>query len=154
MRRSNPRYRALTMRRKLPVLAVLLSLSSPLLGSTSDQRAADLYARGVELIQKGDFREGARWVREAVDRGATLPNEAQGSESRFLVRRYDPYYWLGVAHMELGFDALALQYFQRSRSANVINRWDREFHDLEKRMSVLRQRTGTVLVSSELPPSR
>jgi hypothetical protein len=142
------------MRPRSPVLLVLVALSSPLLAATSDQRAADLYARGVALIQKGNYREGARWVREAVDRGAVEPNEAQGSESRFLVRRYDPHYWLGVAHMELGFDALALQDFQRSRAANVISRWAPELADLERRVGILRQRhpkaRGAELVSSEI----
>src|SRR5207247_2232029 len=71
----------------LAFLIALLALAPPLRADRRDQKAADLYSDGVALIQKGKYREGAKKMQEALDRGATEPNEQQGSESRFIVRR-------------------------------------------------------------------
>lgn len=79
-----------------------------------DQRAADLYSEGVKLIRQGRYREGAAKVNAALARGATEPVEAQGSETRFQARPYDPYYWLGVAQMETGLPEQALANFEKS----------------------------------------
>lgn len=105
-----------------------------------DQRAADLYDKGVRSIQSGRFKEGEHLIHEAVRRGAVEPNEAQGSETRFLVRKYDPYYWLGVARMETGAFEDAYRYFEISESfvpsgskVSVITKWTNEYRDLRRR---------------------
>lgn len=85
-------------------------------------------------------------IQIALDRGAVEPNDGQGSETRFLVRRYDPYYWRGVARMEQGRFAEALKDFERSGSivprgarVPVITRWRAEWSDLKRREAELRQ---------------
>ncbi|MBI5441774.1 MAG: hypothetical protein HY900_11265, partial [Deltaproteobacteria bacterium] len=103
--------------RRLVFGAVALALTLFSLVASADrrdQRAADLYTEGVKLIRQGKYREGAAKVNAALARGATEPVEAQGSETRFLARPYDPYYWLGVAQMETGLTEQALANLERS----------------------------------------
>ena len=123
---------------------LLLLLSSPALADRRDQRAADLYTEGVRLIRQGRYREGAAKVNAALARGATEPVEAQGSETRFLARPYDPYYWLGVAQMETGLPEQALANFEKSativpkgRSRPVLADAPAEWADLERRRAAL-----------------
>ena len=126
------------------VILTALSSGGAAQAGNLDQRAANLYDEGVRLIRRGSFSEGELLVRAALDRGAVEPNDAQGSESRFLVRRYDPYYWLGVASMESGRASQALRYFETSESfivrgtrTPVIARWPREYEDLKRRKAEL-----------------
>lgn len=109
-----------------------------------DQRAADLYSEGVKLIRQGRYREGAAKVNAALARGATEPVEAQGSETRFQARPYDPYYWLGVAQMETGLPEQALANFEKSstlvpkgRSKPVLADAPEEWADLARRKALL-----------------
>jgi hypothetical protein len=132
------------------LFASLAAAHSPLAAERLDQRAADLYDRGVHLIQGARYEEGARLIWAALDRGAFEPNEGQGSETRFLVRRYDPYYWLGVARMETGFPTEALRLFEisetivpRGSSVPVITRWKREYGDLKLRKEKLLREIGS-----------
>jgi tetratricopeptide (TPR) repeat protein len=128
-------------------LAAVLSLvlvAPKALADRRDQRAADLYTEGVALIRKGKYREGAAKVNAALARGATEPVEAQGSETRFLARPYDPYYWLGVAQMETGLPEQALANFEKSstivpkgRTQPVLADAPAEWADLQRRKSVL-----------------
>lgn len=132
------------------VILVILCAGSAALAGNLDQRAAELYESGVRQIQIGHYAEGETFVRAALDRGASEPNDAQGSETRFLVRRYDPYYWLGVATMEQGRSAEALRYFEtserfvlRGTRKPVIARWPREYEDLKRRKAkLIRERQG------------
>jgi hypothetical protein len=125
------------------LLAGLVCATAPAAAGRMDQRAADLYHKGVKLIQAGRFEAGGRLVWQALERGATEPNEAQGGESRYIERRYDPYYWLGVAEMEAGSAEMALMLFEISESysdrgsAPVITRWRSEYRDLKRRKDIL-----------------
>src|SRR5947208_1617413 len=110
----------------LIVSVVALLLAGVVRADRRDQKAADLYHDGVDLIRKGKYKEGASKMTQALQRGATEPNEQQGSETRYLERRYDPYYWLGVAQMELGLDEQALTNFEKSETAQVITKWREE----------------------------
>ncbi|KAA0253060.1 MAG: hypothetical protein EDX89_15570 [Acidobacteria bacterium] len=113
-----------------------------------DQVAANLYTDAVRLAGKQRWGEAAELLRKALARGATEPNEQQGSQSRFLVDRYDPYYWLGVCYMELGEDDKALIAFSSSESYGVIRKWPDLSADLDRRKRQLESR----LAASEPRP--
>lgn len=119
------------------VLAVTLVTSPALFADRRDQKAADLYTEAVGLIKKGRYREGIKNLEAALARGATEPNEMQGEETRYLARRYDPYYWLGVAQMELGLDEQALQNLEKSEQVGLVKKWKEEWSDLQRRRAVL-----------------
>lgn len=121
-----------------------LAWSPHLSADRRDQVAADKYSEGVRLINNKKYREGAAKISEAIARGATEPNDEQGSEGRFMVRQYDPYYWLGVAQMEMGLNDQALANFEKSesivpagRSRPAITEWKKEYADLLRRKKVL-----------------
>jgi tetratricopeptide (TPR) repeat protein len=144
--------------------ALALVLLSPAASADRrDQRAADLYSEGVKLIRLGKYREGAARVNAALARGATEPVEAQGSETRFLARPYDPYYWLGVAQMETGLTEQALSNFEKSstmipkgRTQPVLADAPAEWEDLQRRKSLLLASLGVpppVLVAAAPSPS-
>lgn len=120
-------------------LSLSLALLSPGLSraDSRDQKAADLYEEARDLIRKGDHKKGAQLLKQAIDRGATEPVERQGSETRYLAERYDPYYWLGRAQMELGLDDQALLSFEKSESFGVIKGWKEEWTDLSRRRALL-----------------
>src|SRR5438552_5658480 len=126
------------------VVGVLLVLAPRTAADRRDQKAAELYLDGVELIKKAKYREGMQKINAALERGATEPNEQQGSESRYLAHRYDPYYWLGRAQMALGLFEQALANFEKSETiipatgkVPVITRWPEEYADLKKRKAEL-----------------
>ncbi len=128
---------------RLRKVALALSLSLVLLfpgllrADSRDQKAADLYEEARDLIRKGNHKKGAQLLKQAIDRGATEPVERQGTESRYLAERYDPYYWLGRAQMELGLDDQALLSFEKSESFGVIKGWQEEWTDLSRRRALL-----------------
>lgn len=127
------------MRRLAALSAVLAFLlpPAPALSDRRDQKAADLYTDAVAQVRKGRYREAAEKLNEALARGATEPNEQQGTETRYLVKRYDPYYWLGVAQMELGLLDQALVNFEKSETYGVVKRWPEELADLRRRKAAL-----------------
>jgi hypothetical protein len=133
-----------TSRARGALLLALCLAAAPLRADRRDQKAADLYHDAVELIRKGKYKEGARKIGEALQRGATEPNEQQGSETRYLERRYDPYYWLGVAQMEMGLEEQALTNFEKSETFGVVRKWPEEWGDLRKRKSALETRLAQV----------
>lgn len=132
-------------------LTTVVLFSSPLHADRRDQRAADFYSDAIESIEKGDHREAVPLLLKALKRGATEPNESQGSQTRFLVYRYDPYYWLGVAFMELGQDDRALLSFEKSDVYGVVNRWPAWSTDLASRRATLETRFPAM--TSEPPPA-
>lgn len=147
-------------------LALLAAFALPAGADRRDQRAADLYTEGVKLIRKGKYREGAEKVNAALARGATEPVEAQGSETRFQARPYDPYYWLGVAQMETGLLEQALVNLEKSatlvpkgRSRPVLADAPAEWADLERRRAALLARlepptpTPGAVVAAVPPPT-
>ncbi len=124
----------------LAVFVLTLLLPGKAWADRRDQKAAELYLDGVDDIKRGKFREGKRLIDQALARGATEPNEQQGSESRYMARPYLPYYWLGVAEMELGDFEKALINFEKDESFGVIKRWPQEFADLTRRRSILEKK--------------
>lgn len=119
------------------VAVALLLPAAPALSDRRDQKAADLYTEAVAQARKGRYREAAEKLNQALARGATEPNEQQGTETRYLVKRYDPYYWLGVAQMELGLLDQALVNFEKSETYGVVTRWPEEHADLKRRKALL-----------------
>lgn len=124
-------------------------LNSELYRDHRDQGAADLHEDAVRFIKKGKHREALECLYRCLDRGATAPNEKQGSQTRFLVYQYDPYYWMGVAHMELGNSSLAEKFFQKSLSFGVVKKWTREYNDLLGRLETLRLRRAVAQINQE-----
>lgn len=119
------------------VLGVILAISLPIRADRRDQKAADLYEEARDLIGKKKYREGIAKLNQCLARGATEPTDTQGSETRYMAERYDPYYWLGVAQMELGMNEQALTNFQKSESAGWVVKWKKEWADLQRRRDVL-----------------
>jgi tetratricopeptide (TPR) repeat protein len=97
--------------------------------------AARAYELGREAVRKKDYVAGIQRLTEALATGHTRPAVNFGT-SRNFVDWYDPYYWLGVAYMELGNEAEALVNFRRSREAGVIER-SPEFASLLERIATL-----------------
>lgn len=100
--------------------------------------AARAYELGREAVRKKDYVAGIQRLDEALATGHTRPAVNFGT-SRNFVDCYDPYYWLGVAYMELVNETQALANFRKSREAGVIERFP-EFASLVERMSVLEKR--------------
>ena len=140
-------------RRSARVAAALaLVLLAPVASADRrDQRAADLYTEGVKLIRQGKYREGAAKVNAALARGATEPVEAQGSETRFLARPYDPYYWLGVAQMETGLTEQALANLEKSSTMIPKGRTQPVLADAPAEWEDLKRRKSLLLASLEVP---
>lgn len=121
----------------LLLLVALLLAVPPLHADRRDQKAADLYTEAVALIRKGKHREAAERLSRALERGATEPNEMQGTETRYLAKRYDPYYWLGVAQMEMGLTEQALANLEKSETYGLVKKWPEEWADLSRRKELL-----------------
>jgi hypothetical protein len=139
---------------------VMLLVALPVAANRRDQRAADLFTEGVRLIRAGKYAEGASKMRAALER-ASEPTDEQGSTTRFLARRYDPYYWLGVAQMEMGLDEQALQSFESSLSIVPVGRkealvkgWPEEYSDLQRRMATLSKKLEAPVVVEVRPSPR
>jgi len=113
--------------------------------------AARLYGAGRTAVQKGQFADGAEKLRQALATGHTTPQERYGT-TRYSVERYDPYYWLGVAYMELGDEAKARENLLRSKDAGLIRGWP-EFSDLSQRLLALdRKPIPTFPIPTATPP--
>jgi tetratricopeptide (TPR) repeat protein len=100
--------------------------------------AARAYELGRTAVRKKDYVTGIQKLNEALATGHTRPAVNFGT-SRNFVDWYDPYYWLGVAYMELGNDLEALSNFRKSREAGVIER-SPEFASLLERIATLEKR--------------
>ncbi len=96
------------------------------------------YELGLEALKKKDYRTAVDRMNGALATGHTRADERFGT-SRYQLEWYDPYYWLGVAHMELGEDEEARRNFRLSREAGVIERRP-EFADLLSRTRLLDER--------------
>lgn len=127
-------------RRVALAAALVVTAPSGLRADRRDQKAADLYADAVSAIERGRPGEAVPLLLAALGRGASEPNEVQGGESRFLVYRYDPYYWLGVAFMETGEDDRALLCLEKSEVYGVLKRWPDAHADLLARRAALERR--------------
>jgi hypothetical protein len=128
------------------LLVVLVCLCPGVVrGDRRDQKAAELYLDGVDAIKSGKYAEGRKLLNQALARGATEPNEQQGTESRYMARPYLPYYWLGVAEMELGEVERALINLEKEDGFGVIKKWSVENTDLARRKTSLEKRLAAAL---------
>lgn len=137
---ASPKGRRGASRARVPAVALLVAVllpSPPLRADRRDQKAADLYTEAVALVKKGRYPEAAERLNRALERGATEPNEMQGTETRYLAKRYDPYYWLGVAQMEMGLTEQALANLEKSETYGLVKKWPQEWADLSRRKSLL-----------------
>ncbi len=122
------------------VLAALLTAVPAASQSTILPRDAAVreYELGLEALKKKDFRAAIERMNAALATGHTRADERFGT-SRYQLEWYDPYYWLGVAQMEIGDEEEARRNFGLSREAGVIERHP-EFADLLSRMRILDER--------------
>jgi hypothetical protein len=122
------------------VLAALLTGAPAIAQSMILPRDAAVreYELGLEALKKKDFRRAIDRMNAALATGHTRADERFGT-SRYQLEWYDPYYWLGVAHMEMGEEAEARSNLRLSREAGVIERRP-EFADLLSRMRLLDER--------------
>jgi hypothetical protein len=119
------------------VLVVLFSGRALLAQATILPRDAAVteYEMGLQALKRKDFRTAIDRMRAALATGYTRPAQAFGTGSHQL-EWYDPFYWLGVASMELGQDEQARRCFILSREGGVIQK-RAEYADLLERMRVL-----------------
>ncbi len=142
-------------RTKLFVWGLALILAAlPISADRRDQKAADLYSDAVKLIKKREFKKAIPLLQEALDRGATEPNEQQGSQTRFLVYQYDPYYWLGVAFMETNEEEKAQLNFDKSEASGVIRKWPDLYSDLTRRKETLEKKLSVAVAIPAPVPAR
>jgi tetratricopeptide (TPR) repeat protein len=102
--------------------------------------AARAYELGRSAVRKKDYVTAIQRLEEALATGHTRPAMNFGT-SRNFVDWYDPYYWLGVAQMELGNEPEALANFRKSREAGIIERFP-EFANLLERIATLEKRAA------------
>ena len=122
------------------VLASLFAATPAAAQSTILPRDAAVreYELGLEALKKKDFRAAIDRMNAALATGHTRADERFGT-SRYQLEWYDPYYWLGVAQMEIGEEEAARRNFLLSREAGVIERHP-EFADLLSRIRILDER--------------
>jgi tetratricopeptide (TPR) repeat protein len=132
---------------------LLVLLSARLLAAQSTILPKDAavreYELGLEALKKKDFRVAIERLNAALATGHTRADEGFGT-SRYPLEWYDPYYWLGVAHMELGEDDQARRFFRLSREGGVIER-RAEYADLLERTRILDARETAHRLPSPTP---
>ena len=107
------------------------------------------YEIGLQALKKKDFRTAIDRMNAALATGHTRPAQGFGTSPHQL-EWYDPFYWLGVASMELGEDEQARRYFTLSREGGVIEK-RAEYADLLERMRVLSAAPGPALTVEARP---
>lgn len=100
--------------------------------------AVKAYQAGQAAAQKKDWPLVVRKMNDALATGHTQARTHFGTTRNF-VDLYDPYYWLGVAHMELGEVLEARRNLLLSRSEGVIDGFP-ESADLLGRLGALDRR--------------
>lgn len=125
------------------VLAVLSGAPALVAQTTILPRDAAVreYEAGLAALKKRDFRTAKERMNAALATGHAGPSAAFGT-GRLTLEWYDPYYWLGVASMELGEDASARRYLTLSQEGGVIQE-RAEYADLLERMRVLEARRAS-----------
>jgi hypothetical protein len=147
-------FRTLVPRAGAAVVLIVVSCAPTLLGQTTilpRDAAVREYEAGLSALKKGDFRTAKERMNAALATGHTTPAEGFGS-SRLQIEWYDPYYWLGVAAMELGEDEAARRSFARSREGGVIET-RAEYADLLARVRVLDARKAATGTKEAPPPA-
>ena len=110
--------------------------------------AARPFLEGRELVEKGRFREAIPKLEDALATGHQTPQVRFGP-SRHQVDYYDPHYWLGRAHMELGEEERALAHLRASAAAGTFPD-RRETEDRRLRIAELERRAA----ARRAPPPR
>ena len=113
--------------------------------------AVKAYQSGQAAAQRKDWPLVVRKMNEALATGHTQARTHFGT-SRYSVDLYDPYYWLGVAHMELGEVLEAKHNLLHSRSEGVIDGFP-EFADLLGRLGVLERREAQQAAALDPTPA-
>ena len=122
------------------IAALLVALAGPLsaLAILPPDAAVKAYQAGQAAAQRRDWPLVIQKMNDALGTGHTHAKTHFGA-SRYTVDLYDPYYWLGVAHMELGEVLEAKRNLLLSRSEAVIDGFP-ESADLLGRLGVLERR--------------
>jgi len=122
------------------IAALLVALAGPLSAQAilPPDAAVKAYQAGQAAAQRKDWPLVIRKMNDALATGHTHARQHFGA-SRYTVDLYDPYYWLGVAHMELGEVLEAKRNLLLSRSEGVIDGFP-ESADLLGRLGVLERR--------------
>jgi hypothetical protein len=111
--------------------------------------AVKAYQAGQAAAQKKDWPLVVRKMNDALATGHTQARTHFGTTRNF-VDLYDPYYWLGVAHMELGEVLEAKRNLLLSRSEGVIDGFP-ESADLLGRLGQLERREAQQAAAPPTP---
>lgn len=136
----------------LGVIAIaLVALAGPLSAQAilPPDAAVKAYQAGQAAAQRKDWPLVIRKMNDALATGHTHARQRFGA-SRYTVDLYDPYYWLGVAHMELGEVLEARRYLLLSRSEAVIDAFP-ESADLLGRLGELERREAQQSAARQVP---
>ncbi len=133
------------------IAIVLVTLAAPLSAQAilPPDAAVKAYQAGQAAAQRKDWPLVIQKMNDALATGHTHARQHFGA-SRYTVDLYDPYYWLGVAHMELGEVLEAKRNLLLSRSEGVIDGFS-ESADLLGRLGALERREAQQSAVRELP---
>src|SRR5512141_3393013 len=122
------------------IAAAFIAFAGPLRAQAilPPDAAVKAYQAGQAAALKKDWPLVIRKMNDALATGHTQARTHFGTTRNF-VDFYDPYYWLGVAHMELGEVLEAKRNLLLSRSEGVIDGFP-ESADLLGRLGVLERR--------------
>jgi hypothetical protein len=126
--------------------AVVPASAQPILPPDAAVKA---YQAGQAAAQRKDWPLVIRKMNDALATGHTQARTHFGTTRNF-VDLYDPYYWLGVAHMELGEVLEAKRDLLKSRSEGVIDGFP-ESADLLGRLGTLERREALQLAALATP---
>ena len=133
------------------IAALLVALTGPLAAQAilPPDAAVKAYQAGQAAAQRKDWPLVIQKMNDALATGHTHARQHFGA-SRYTVDLYDPYYWLGVAHMELGEVLEAKRNLLLSRSEGVIDGFS-ESADLLGRLGTLERREAQQSAVRESP---
>jgi len=134
------------------VIAVaLIAFAGPLRAQAilPPDAAVKAYQAGQAAAEKKDWPLVVRKMNEALATGHTQAKTHFGTTRNF-VDLYDPYYWLGVAHMELGEVLEAKRNLLLSRSEGVIDGFP-ESADVLGRLGQLERREAQQAAAPPTP---
>lgn len=133
------------------IAALLVALAGPLSAQVilPPDAAVKAYQAGRAAAARKDWPLVIRRMNDALATGHTHARQHFGA-SRYTVDLYDPYYFLGVAHMELGEVLEAKRNLLLSRSEGVIDAFP-ESADLLGRLGALERREAQLSAVRESP---
>ncbi|MDL2716294.1 MAG: hypothetical protein PT977_00945 [Acidobacteriota bacterium] len=133
------------------IAALLVALTGQLSAQVilPPDAAVKAYQAGQAAAQRKDWPLAIQKMNDALATGHTHARQHFGA-SRYTVDLYDPYYWLGVAHMELGEVLEAKRNLLLSRSEGVIDGFP-ESADLLGRLGTLERREAQLVALREAP---